>query len=48
MYLAPYSPELNPIEQAFAKIKALLRKAGHAPARRSSLIEAMGWALETL
>jgi transposase len=28
LYLAPYSPELNPIEQAFAKIKALLRKAG--------------------
>lgn len=26
-YLPPYSPDLNPIEQAFAKIKALLRKA---------------------
>jgi transposase len=25
-YLPPYSPDLNPIEQAFAKIKALLRK----------------------
>src|SRR4051794_41435470 len=24
---APYSPDLNPIEQAFAKYKALLRKA---------------------
>ncbi len=23
----PYSPDLNPIEQAFAKLKALLRKA---------------------
>jgi transposase len=26
-YLPPYSPGLNPIEQAFAKLKALLRKA---------------------
>ena len=27
-YLPPYSPDLNPIEQVFAKLKALLRKAG--------------------
>jgi transposase len=26
-YLPAYSPDLNPIEQLFAKIKALLRKA---------------------
>jgi len=26
-YLPPYSPDLNPIEQAFAKFKTLLRKA---------------------
>lgn len=26
-YLPPYSPEFNPIEQAFAKLKTLLRKA---------------------
>jgi transposase len=26
-YLPPYSPEYNPIEKAFAKLKALLRKA---------------------
>jgi transposase len=26
-YLPPYSPDLNPIEQVFSKIKALLRKA---------------------
>ena len=25
--LPPYSPDLNPIENAFAKLKALLRKA---------------------
>jgi transposase len=27
VYLPPYSPDLNPIEQAFAKYKVLLRKA---------------------
>jgi transposase len=27
LYLPPYSPDLNPIEQAFAKFKARLRKA---------------------
>ena len=27
LYLPPYSLDLNPIEMAFAKIKALLRKA---------------------
>jgi transposase len=27
LYLPPYSPDLNPIEQAFAKLKALLRSA---------------------
>jgi transposase len=46
IYLPPYSPDFNPIEEAFAKIKALLRKAG---ARSCEvLIEAMGWALEAL
>jgi len=28
LYLPPYSPDLNPIEMAFAKLKTLLRKAG--------------------
>ena len=27
LYLPPYSPDFNPIEQAFAKLKAALRKA---------------------
>jgi transposase len=27
LYLPPYSPDFNPIEHAFAKLKALLRKA---------------------
>jgi len=28
LFLPPYSPDLNPIEQAFSKLKARLRKAG--------------------
>jgi transposase len=32
LYLPPYSPDLNPIEKLFSKLKALLRKA----ARRSA------------
>ena len=27
LYLPPYSPDFNPIEMAFAKFKAILRKA---------------------
>ena len=29
LYLPPYSPDLNPIEPAFSKLKQLLRSAGH-------------------
>lgn len=29
LYLPPYSPDLNPIEMAFAKLKALLRQAAN-------------------
>jgi transposase len=46
VYLPPYSPDLNPIEEAFAKLKALLRKAGART--REVLIEAMGRALEAV
>jgi len=34
-YLPPYSPDLNPIEMAFAKLKAYLRKAAERSMRRS-------------
>ena len=27
LYLPPYSPDLNPIEEAFSKVKGILRKA---------------------
>jgi len=44
IYLPAYSPDLNPIEQAFAKLKALLRRAGART--REALLEAMGRALD--
>ncbi|OSP49363.1 IS630 family transposase, partial [Pseudoruegeria sp. SK021] len=28
LFLPPYSPDLNPIEQAFSKLKAHLRRIG--------------------
>jgi transposase len=28
LFLPAYSPDLNPIEEAFSKVKALLRRAG--------------------
>jgi transposase len=34
-HLPPYSPDLNPIENAFAKLKAMLRKAAGAHHQRS-------------
>jgi len=46
LYLPPYSPDLNPIEQAFSKIKALMRKRG--PRTREALIGAMGAALSAI
>jgi transposase len=47
LYLLPaYSPDLNPIEEAFSKLKALLRKAGART--REALMEAMGRALDAV
>src|SRR5215218_2572487 len=43
IYLPPYSPDLNPIEEAFAKIKTLLRRV--EARTREALIEAIGRAL---
>jgi len=44
-YLPAYSPDLNPIEQAFAKLKAALRKA--AARTFDTLIKAIANALDT-
>ena len=46
LYLPPYSPDLNPIEQAFSKVKGLLRRA--EARTREALIEAMGRALDAV
>jgi transposase len=46
IYLPPYSPDLNPIEEAFSKIKSLLRKA--AARTREALIEALGAAISAV
>ncbi len=44
LYLPPYSPDLNPIEQLFAKLKALIRKA--AARTREALWSAIGELLD--
>jgi transposase len=44
IYLPPYSPDLNPIEQAFAKFKAVLRQA--AQRTREGLWQTIGRSLE--
>jgi transposase len=41
-----YSPDLNPIEEAFSKIKGLLRKA--AARTREALVEALGAAISAV
>ena len=46
LYLPPYSPDLNPIEQLFAKLKALLRKA--AVRTRDELWSTIGRLLATV
>jgi transposase len=43
LYLPSYSPDLNPIEEAFAKVKNLLRNA--AARTKGALVEAIGVAL---
>jgi transposase len=44
MFLPPYSPDLNPIEQVFAKLKTLLRKA--EPRSRERLWNTIGSTLD--
>jgi transposase len=43
VFLPSYSPDLNPIEEAFSKIKALVRREGARV--REALMEAIGRAL---
>jgi transposase len=46
LYLLPYSPDLNPIEEAFSKVKRSLRVIG--PRTREVLVEAVGIALDAV
>ena len=46
LYLPPNSPDLNPIEEAFAKLKASVRGAGART--HEALVEAMGRALDAV
>jgi len=43
LYLPPYSPDLNPIEMAFSKLKAHLRKTG--PRTQEDLLDAVAAAI---
>ena len=45
LYLPPYSPDFNPIEMAFAKLKALLRKAAERTV--DALWDTIGETLDT-
>ena len=46
LFLPAYSPDLNPIEEAFSKVKGLLRKT--EARSREALIEALGRALDAV
>ena len=46
VYLPAYSPDLNPIEEAFSKVKTILRKI--EARTRQAIVEAMGIALDSV
>jgi transposase len=46
LYLPAYSPDYNPIEEAFSKLKNLLRKA--VARSKEALVEAIGQALSAI
>ena len=46
IYLPPYSPDYNPIRQAFSKIKGYLRAA--CARNQDTLMEVIGQALSTI
>jgi len=46
IYLPPYSPDFNPIEQAFSKLKSYLREA--CARTQQTLMEVIGQALSTI
>ncbi len=46
LFLPPYSPDFSPIEEAFSKLKALLRQA--KARTKEALVEAIGQALDAI
>jgi len=46
LFLPPYSPDFSPIEEAFSKIKAILRKI--EARTQETLVEAIGQALDAI
>jgi transposase len=46
LFLPPYSPDMNPIEEAFSKVKGILRKA--RARTREALLAATGRALDAI
>lgn len=46
LFLPPYSPDFSPIEEAFSKLKALLRR--EKARTKEALVEAMGRALDAV
>ena len=46
LYLPPYSPDFNPIEEAFSKIKGILRRA--EARTREALVEALGLSISAV
>jgi hypothetical protein len=46
LFLPPYSPDFSPIEEAFSKLKALLRR--EKARTKEALVEAMGRALDVI
>ncbi|MCA1740851.1 MAG: transposase, partial [Actinobacteria bacterium] len=47
LFLPPYSPDMNPIEEAFSKVKSILRKA-KSRSKGALLLEATGHALDAI
>jgi len=46
LFLPPYSPDFNPIEEAFSKVKGILRKVQSRS--KEALLEATGTALDAI
>jgi transposase len=46
LFLPAYSPDFSPIEEAFSKLKVLLRR--ERARTKEALVEAMGWGLDAV